>query len=302
MVSRVTRIRTEQRMLSTVLTPEEQLRVDAAGEGVYHSCHRQAMKQVIADVQHQRAAVVLISVKRCESNPSMQIVRAIREIPRIPAIALLSDMTSQTPETLLLLGLGGVKRVVDVRSASGWTRLRDLVLEECADAVERIALQRLQHTAGRMSTDCWTFFRMLFRTSRDVSSVQLFAEKLEILPSTLMSRFYRVCLPAPKRYLAMARLVRAAYLLENEGFSVANVANHLEYSSPQSFGRHIRTVMKMTGMQFRKTYTGDKMLRLFEEELVLPYTTTLAWFRPLSKIPYRMGTSATTLDVDGGRS
>ena len=40
-----------------------------------------------------------------------------------------------------------------------------------------------------------------------------------------MSRFFRANLPAPKRYLALARLVRAAHLFENHGFSIANVSN-----------------------------------------------------------------------------
>ena len=97
-----------------------------------------------------------------------------------------------------------------------------------------------------------------------------------------MSRFFRARVPAPKQYLAMARLIRAARLFENPGFSVANVANHLDYSSPQSFGRHVRTLMRLTAMQFREQYDGEGMLQHFRQTLVLPHLDRLRALRPLS--------------------
>ena len=97
-----------------------------------------------------------------------------------------------------------------------------------------------------------------------------------------MSRFFRAKLPAPKQYLAIARLVRAARLFENPGFSVANIANHLDYSSPQSFGRHVRTVLGVTAVEFRRRYDGAAMLQQFRESLVLPYAVELRRLKPLS--------------------
>jgi AraC-like DNA-binding protein len=96
-----------------------------------------------------------------------------------------------------------------------------------------------------------------------------------------MSRFFRAGLPAPKRYLAEARLIRAARLFENPGFSIANVANHLDYSSPQSFGRHVRTLLNVTAGEFRRRYDGESMLRHFRETLVLPHLAMLRKLRPL---------------------
>jgi AraC-like DNA-binding protein len=108
---------------------------------------------------------------------------------------------------------------------------------------------------------------------------------MSILPSTLMSRFYRAKLPTPKRYLALARLIRAAKLFENPGLSIASVANYLNYSSPQSFGRHIRTVMKMPPVRFREQYDGAGMLLYFREQLVLPYLSILRTFNPSATQP-----------------
>jgi AraC-like DNA-binding protein len=104
-----------------------------------------------------------------------------------------------------------------------------------------------------------------------------------VFPSTLMSRFFRAHLPPPKRYLATARLVRAAHLFENQGFSVANIANHLEYSSPQSFGRHVMGMLGLSAMEFRQRYDGAGMLDRFRQDLVVPYASALKRLQPLAR-------------------
>ena len=63
---------------------------------------------------------------------------------------------------------------------------------------------------------------------------------------------------------------------------MSNVANHLDYSSPQSFGRHVRTIMRMTAVEFRDQYDGEGMLQYFRETLVLPHLDRLRNLRPSS--------------------
>jgi AraC-like DNA-binding protein len=133
--------------------------------------------------------------------------------------------------------------------------------------------------------DCWRFFETIFTCSPRIGNVRQLARHLNVLPSTMMSRFFRSGAPAPKRYLAMARLVRAARLFENSGFSIANVANHLDYSSPQSFGRHVRTLLHMTAGNFRRQYDGAGMFGRFRDELVLPHLDVLRGLRPLTAPP-----------------
>ena len=81
------------------------------------------------------------------------------------------------------------------------------------------------------------------------------------------------------------RLVRAARMFENTGFSIARVATHLEYSSPQSFGRHVRALLQLTAGEFRRRYDGEGMLHRFREELVLQHISVLRTFRPLAAMP-----------------
>lgn len=269
--------------VATVLTPAERSRVDAAGEGLYCSIHRDSVDEVIRDVREARAAAVVLSVSYCERLPTDHVAMMVHEFPRIPTVALLTELSSRTAQTLLALGTSGVRRLIDVRDAAGWRQLRSALHDECGNTVQQLALARLSRDLAGVTDDCWRFFRTLFLSTPDVCTVRRLGQRLGVVPSTLMSRFFRAGLPSPKRYLAMARLVRAAHLFENRGFSIANVANHLEYSSPQSFGRHVRTTLGITAVAFRDYYDGVMMFERFREELVLPHVAALARVEPLSR-------------------
>src|SRR5439155_6821627 len=120
-----------------------------------------------------------------------------------------------TPKTMLLLGHSGVRQLVDVREAAGWRELRSLLIGTQVDNMQRRALSQLAVDLNGSSVDCWRFFEALFTAPPQVVTVRAFSDYLGVLPSTLMSRFFRAKLPAPKQYLAIARLVRAARLFEN---------------------------------------------------------------------------------------
>jgi AraC-like DNA-binding protein len=264
-----------------MLTPTERIRVDAAGEGSYYAIHRDSVAELVRDIRMNRVSAVLLSVTRCDSRARSSVAAMVREFPRVPTVALLTQLDRATPHAMLSLGSTGLRQVVDVRDPNGWRELRDYLLAARGDGVQRVALTQLAIDLAGAPLDCWRFFEALFLVPPVVSTVRSLAYYLDVLPSTLMSRFFRSRLPAPKEYLVAARLVRAARLFENPGFSVANVANHLDYSSPQSFGRHVRTLMNMTAKQFREHYDGEGMLQHFRATLVLPQLDRLRQLRPL---------------------
>lgn len=268
--------------VSTMLTPVERIRVDAAGEGSYQALHRDSIDELVQDIKNNRVTAVLVSVTRCDDRARVGVAAMVREFPRVPTVALLTHLDPEAPQTMLSLGSSGVRQLVDVREPAGWRELRSFLLATRGEDIQRLALGQLALDLSGATTDCWRFFEALFIVPPRVSTVSALARRLDVLPSTLMSRFFRAQLPAPKRYLAMARLVRAARLFENPGFSVANVANHLDYSSPQSFGRHVRTLMRITALQFRDRYDGEGMLQHFRETLVLPHVDKLRPLRPLT--------------------
>ena len=268
--------------VSTILMPSERLRVDAAGEGLYTALHRDTIDDVIRDVKEQRASAVLVSVTRCGPRDATRVATLVREFPRVPTVALLTELEPNAPTAVLTLGRSGVQTLVDVRQPAGWLVLRDVLLADQSRDVSRLALAQLSTDLAGAHPDCWRFFEALFGLPGGIGTIRSLSCYLGVIPSTLMSRFFRAQLPAPKRYLATARLVRAAQLFENPGLSVANVANRLDYSSPQSFGRHVRGLIHMTAVEFRQRYDGEGMLQRFRADLVLPHLTTLRGFTPLS--------------------
>ena len=271
--------------VATVLLPPERLRVDAAGEGLYRTLHRDSLDDAMRDLKTHQAHAVVISVACCSGSEVTKVAQLVREFPRVPAVALLTQVDPSTPRDVLYLGQSGLQTLIDVRTAGGWRELREALVAERGTGVERLALGQLALDLAGVPPDCWRFFEALFGPSARITTVRTLAAHLHVLPSTLMSRFFRARLPAPKRYLAMARLVRAAYLFENPGLSVASVANVLDYSSPQSFGRHVRTMLHLTAVEFRRRHTGQHMLDHFREVLILPYLPTLRVFAPLTPPP-----------------
>lgn len=271
--------------VSTILTPLERSRVDAAAQGLCEPLHRESLDEVLSDLRDQKADLVLISVTKYASQNSGHVAAMVREFPRVPAVAILTETQNSTPHATLALGQMGIRTLVDARIPAGWQTLRNLLASQGSNDLQRSALAQINRDLPGVSKDCWRFFELLFETSPRVSTVRQLSRHLNILPSTLMSRFFRAKLPAPKRYLSLARLIRAARLFENPGLSVARVANHLDYSSPQSFGRHVRTVMKMSPVKFRATFDGQGMLQFFRREMILPYVDVLCSFRPSAAYP-----------------
>ena len=271
--------------ITTVLDPSDRTRIDAAGAGLYRTIHRNCVDEVLRDLKERRISAVVFSVSRCIREETARVAAVVREFPRIPTVALLSGSGETDSATVLTLGNCGVRTLIDVRNPTGWQQLRNILGAGASMDTDHEVVAVLREDLDGVSADCWIFFEALFSQDFRVSSVRQLAAGMHVLPSTLMSRFFRARLPAPKKYLAYARLIRAARLFENPGLSVADVANHLDYSSPQSFGRHIHTLLRMTAGEFRRRYDGSQMLLRFREELVLPYNGALRSLHPLAARP-----------------
>lgn len=82
----------------------------------------------------------------------------------------------------------------------------------------------------------------------------------------------------------MTRLAYAASLLAESAVSIASVAYHLRFSSPQSFGRHIRTTLGLTAGEFRREVTMQSAIDHFIAKLITPFTEVFATFKPLGYV------------------
>ncbi len=275
--------------VATVLDPAERPEVDRAGAGLYRTVHRESMAEVLKDLRVRRVGAVIISASRCKPDELPRATRVVREFPRIPAVVLVSRHARATPSDLLALGNCGMQQLIDVRTPDGWGRLREMLAAGAIQERDDRAMKALLEDLEGAPPDMVRFIEALFVGYAGLRTVRDLANTLGVLPSTMVSRFYRAGLPAPKKYQACAGLVRAARLLENTGLSIADVSNHLDHSSPQSFARHVRTYLGISAGEFRRRFTGEAMMHRFREELIWPHRERLMKLSPLIMRP-RIGT------------
>jgi AraC-like DNA-binding protein len=269
-------------VVAAVLRPEERSRVEAAGTGWFSVLHGETIPDAIRTVRERPVDAVLLSVHRCREGQFDALGRLVRGFPGIPTVALVSRHDAEGSEALLHLGASGVRQVVDVTGPDGWNRLRQILGQPITRDVARI-----QHPVlvalGEVPPDTRLFFEALIRLAPDVSTARQLAERLGVRSTTLVSRFVRAGLPSPKSYLAAMRLVHAALFFERPGYTVADVAYRLDYSSPQSFGRHVRTLLGITSSELRRRFPFEQAVQRFVALMVEPYLAVWQGFRPLAR-------------------
>jgi AraC-like DNA-binding protein len=271
----------ESPTVATVLLPVERPRVDAAGSGCFAVVHRDTIPDAVRMVRERPVDAVLVSVHRCGPEQVEVLGHLVREFPGIPTVALVSQHDPSSTEMLLRLGASGVRQVVDVTSPTGWARLRQVVGQPATRAVARIQGPILSALRDA-PPDARLFVEALVRLAPDTPTVTHLSRRLYVRPSTLMSRFARAGLPSPKNYLAAIRLLHASHLFEAGGLSVADVSYRLEYSSPQSFGRHLRAMLGLTASEFRRRFPFPAAIDRFVELMVTPYLAIWQSFHPIA--------------------
>ena len=275
----------------TVLPPPERPRLDAAGDGCFTALHAGSLRDALRTARRKRVDALVLSVHACRGEELPAVARFVREFPAIPAVALVSRHDREATDALLRLGATGIRSAVDCTEPAGWRRLRDLVGRPASPVAARI-LARLVPALRNATGDVRTFFETVARLAPVLPTVRRLARQLRICPSTLMSRFYRASLPSPKTYLAGMRLVHASYLFANPGLSVADVAYRLDYSSPQSLGRHLKAMLGVTAGEFRRRFPFEVALERYVDLLITPYRDALRAFCPLNAGLWDQGLNA----------
>ena len=287
----------------TVLPAPERPRIDAVGDGCFDTLHADSLREALYVARCRRVDAVIISVHRCQGEALPGVARFVREFPAIPAVALVSRHDREATETLLRLGATGVRNAVDCTEPDGWRRLRDLVGHPASPVAARILARLIPALAAppepAPSEETRLFFEAVARLAPALSTVRALARHLRVRPSTLMSRFHRAGIPSPKTYLAGMRLLHTAFLFQNPGLSVSDVAYRMDYSSPQSFGRHLRAVLGVTAGEFRRRFPFDVALARYIDLLITPYREALRAFHPFNAGSWDQGPSAVAVSRAG---
>jgi len=274
--------KSELSTVATVVEPSVRLRLEAAGQGTFAAIHTDSVGEAIRAVRERPVRAVFVSPSYVGYDDLPRVADLVDGFPGVPTVALLSRCDAESSRKLLDLGAHGVRKLVDLGGRQGWQYLRDLISHPASPTAARI-FERVIPALGQPTHDCRAVFEAIVRLAPSHSTANSIADYLQIAPSTFMSRFFRAGLPSPKRYLAGTRLLYAASLLEVPGFSIADVAYRLQYSSPQSFGRHLRALLGITASDFRNRYRFDAALDDFVERLIVPFRSRFSTFHPLDQ-------------------
>ena len=274
-------------VIATLLTTRERREVEAANWGPLAYLHRGSVFDIARDLRRGDAGAVLVSLARLGPADLRELEGFLRQFPASCVGALVSPEVPEgevVPRVVAVVRCG-VRAVADVRSSFGWVAFRGMFDPERNLGFIRGAVARViaDIRAGQGVPDgshvtspgaVPRFVEAVF--ARETDSAKQVAAALHILPSTLMSQFYRRGLPSPKQYVAYGRAVWAAHLLEAPGATGASVAGRLLTSSPQSFGRALQLYTGFTPGTLRRAHTGASMLEMFRQKLILPYAAKLA--------------------------
>jgi len=267
-------------MVATVLDPQERPRLDAAAGGRFTTIHADTIPEAIRAVRERPVAAVLLSAGYLPREEVPTVARLVRAFPTVHTVAVVSRHDARASERLLELGASGVRTMVDLSQRDGWVHLRDQLSHPTSPSAARI-LGRLMPELAETAEDCRVCFEGMIRLAPSVATVRGLCRHYHVPPSTFVSRFFRARLPSPKCYLARVRLLYVAGLLETRGLSIADVVYRMEYSSPQSFGRHLRALTGLTASEYRRRVPLDRALERFREDLIDPFRAVLRAFHPL---------------------
>jgi len=248
---------------------------------------RSTVHKICDDVAAGHADGVIISAAMVREGDVPVLRTLAHDLPPTPIVGLVSDGGTTMLAGTLLLGRAGVTRLVDVRDRTGWGALRNAFTLQLPEEAVRTALTAIfaavevepDGTRTRCSEGLRRFVAAIF--APDATTLARITAEFGLPPSTINSRFERIGLPSPKRYLALAKLVRAAYLGEAQGLSLRIISERLEMSSAQSYSRAVRKLTGLSGGEFRRAVHGPAMLERFKAAVVTPYREILRTFDPL---------------------
>jgi AraC-like DNA-binding protein len=263
----------------TVVDSSMRSRLDAAVGAVARPVHLDSLFAAITAANARPVRAVLVGPAAIEGDASPGMAKLVRACAGGALVAVVGSWTPGLPERLLAFGSYGIRDVVDLTRADELSRLR-LILDrpewEVSQRIEEMIRPSLAHATEEMQY----FVCSLIRLAPSLSSTKSLAVQLGVRCNSMASRFFRARLPTPKKYLATARLLYVAAALESSRVSVAQVARRMNYSSPQSFARHVREQLGVSAGEFRDEYSLELMVNYFINRLLFRHRNTLQSFEP----------------------
>lgn len=264
----------------TVVSTAMQSRLDVALGELVRPVHVASIAAALTVVREQPVGAVLLGQDSVASDAVVTVGKLANTCGGA-VIVVTGGWSPKLPQSLLTFGRQGVRETVDIGNRAGLSRLRDLVTRpewELANRIDKTFEPNLTDATQEMRA----FLHHLIHVAPVVCTIRKLASGMGIHQSSLTSRFYRARLPSPKKYLALVRLLYAAGVLEDVRVSAAQASRRLNYSSPQSFMRHVREQLGVSVHDFRERYSFTELASHVSFHTLSEHHETLRWFRPMN--------------------
>lgn len=272
--------RVDKPTVVTVLEARMRTSVDGATDSTFTNVHVDSLAEAVMAVKEHAPRAILLSTAVVQQEGLSEVAKLVTKNPSVLPVAVACSDGPVSGDLLLKLGASGVRRFLDLNGRGGWEGLRGLLDSGGGPAesrVREVLLPRVSATSRHFQS----FLSELIHRAQATTSVRQLTVSLDINASALLSRFFRAGLPSPKTYLAMTRLIYASVYFEREGVSIASVARTLNFSSPQSFGRHVRMLLGLTAAEFRTEMSVSAAIEHFDDRLINRYIDALRRFNPI---------------------
>lgn len=246
-------------------TASERLRLEAAAGS---DCHlRFASDWAALDrlIRNHPTEVVVIDPYAAGSLEVAPIERLRTLYPSL-AVLLYMPFSPEVVEAVLRLGNIGVHRAVFYDHDDTMKGLQRALEEVFAQSLSERLVRRIFDEIGTAPREMVVAFRVALQNPDRVRSVLEWSRTLGMSHRSFYRLFRVYRLPTPKTCLMWLRLMYAARILEDPGYSLYDVVRRLGYTTPSNFWQHVSDMVGVRASELRYEVDFETLLARFIEE------------------------------------
>jgi AraC-like DNA-binding protein len=244
-------------------------RLQEALEGSYDLTFASSWSDLDHLIRRLATEVVIVDPVQPREAEVAAVERLRAYYPSLPVV-LYMPFGPQLADALLRLGSVGVHRAVFFDHGDTAKELKTAVEEALAASVP-------EHIFGRIVDGLELVYgendgefreikeaiRVALRNVDTIRSALDWSGHLDLPHRSFYRSFSSFGLPTPKTCLLWLRLMYAAKLLEDPGYSPYDVVHRLGYSAPSNFWQHVQDTLGLRASELRYAATFETLLRRF---------------------------------------
>lgn len=249
-----------------------------ARELVGHAAVRDvSLSEDLEDALHHAVDACVLCVVPSDSAAPMlhDLLRLRRRFPNVPAVALYYPSTSSC-HAVLQLGAVGVTQIV---TAEPTIQPFDLMTAFTRCHSDGVAIRLWRHCEFVLPDNMVTLLKAAIRLAHQPISGERLASAAGMPERSLRKYCAQEALLSPQWIVGWARLLVAAFYLDEPGRTVANVAELLEFPSACALRNQLKRYSNLASRQLRAGGTTALLARALENAVRAHEAAELSRFR-----------------------